>query len=379
MADFGVYAHIPWCVEKCPYCDFNSHKEPEHIDEQAYINRLLGDLTHDAKQLSDQTLRSLFIGGGTPSLLSANSIASFLRGFEQTLQAHCDQIEVTLEANPGTFEQEKFALYRQAGVNRLSIGIQSFDPLQLTNLGRIHNSGEAHNAISVARKAGFDNINLDLMFGLPGQSKQDALRDLQTAIDYSPNHISWYQLTIEPNTAFYSNPPTLPDDDDIHDLHEAGLAMLAASGYEQYEVSAFAKPGYQSEHNQVYWRFDDYLGLGAGAHGKLTLDGAVYRTQRTRLPKHYLASRPEDVRTKMVARDDLGFEFMLNRLRLKQPFNLNSIKSMLDITATVRLEAAVADAISRKLLVQSGDMLTTTDLGWRHLNALLTLFLTEDS
>ncbi len=347
------------------------------MPEQAYVDRLLADLANDYALSADPALRSIFIGGGTPSLFSADAITRLLSGVADITGVDLSLIEVTMEANPGTFEQERFKGFRTAGINRLSIGIQSFDPLQLTNLGRIHSASEAERAIAMAREAGFDNINLDLMFGLPGQTHQDALQDLAKAISFEPNHISWYQLTIEPNTAFYSTPPTLPDDDIIGDMHDAGLALLANHGFEQYEVSAFARQNRRSVHNQIYWRFDDYIGIGAGAHGKLTVNNQVYRTQRTRLPTHYLAASASENKQRLVPNQDLAFEYMLNRLRLREAFNPNEITSLINNQSVEALEAAIDQAISRRLLERNNDLLSTTDLGWKHLNALLTLFLTE--
>jgi len=378
----AIYAHFPWCVEKCPYCDFNSHQVKGDIEEQRYIERLLQDLRYDVNQyLPNQpiVIPSIFMGGGTPSLFSSESIADFLNGVKRISGDSLTHTEVTLEANPGTFEQQKFRGFREAGVNRLSIGVQSFDPLQLHNLGRIHSSDEALQAIAMAKAAGFDNFNIDLMFGLPGQTIADAKADLLKAIALEPTHLSWYQLTLEPNTVFYSKPPTLPDDDLIADMHEEGIALLLEHGYIQYEVSAFAKNNKRSIHNQIYWRYDDYLGLGAGAHGKLTIDNQVFRTQRTRLPKHYLDATPAQNNLSPVDTSLLSFEYMLNRLRLREPFSDGELRSLLDHQSTALLDQALNTAVSQNLLTRDGNTIETTDLGWRHLNHLMALFLTEDT
>jgi len=319
------------------------------------------------------------MGGGTPSLFSAKAIAEFIEGVKRITNDPLNQTEITLEANPGTFEQEKFKGYRDAGVNRLSIGIQSFDPLQLHNLGRIHSSDEAVRAVATAQSAGFDNFNIDLMFGLPGQSINDALDDIRKAIDLAPAHISWYQLTLEPNTRFYSQPPKLPDDDLIADMHEAGIALLSQQGYDQYEVSAYAKSGKRSAHNQIYWRYGDYFGLGAGAHGKFTLDNQVYRSQRTRLPKHYLSAAASENNLVLVDPMQLPFEFMLNRLRLREPFSELELHELLSDTARRQFDQALSNALEQKLLRREGTCVETTALGWQHLNHLMALFLSDDN
>ena len=292
LPTLSLYVHIPWCVRKCPYCDFNSH-ESTTIDEERYITTLLADLkTEQQLRLSlghSHKLSSIFFGGGTPSLFSAEGIAGILQAAESTVGFE-DDIEITLEANPGTFEQEKFSGFFDAGINRLSIGIQSFNEQQLHKLGRIHSSNEAKTAVGIAKKAGFSNINIDLMHGLSEQSVLEAKADLQTAIDLEPQHISWYQLTIEPNTAFYRQPPPLPADDILADIQYHGTQLLEKYGYHQYEVSAFSQSGRQSKHNMNYWQFGDYIGIGAGAHGKLSNNQTqeVIRRQKTRLPEHYM-------------------------------------------------------------------------------------------
>ena len=288
LPPLALYVHIPWCVKKCPYCDFNSHAAGPNLPEQDYVAALLADLEQELPAVHNRPLSSIFIGGGTPSLFSASAIGQLLEGVAQRI-SFAPEIEITLEANPGTFEQDKFTAYRALGINRLSIGIQSFQDDKLKALGRIHGAEEALRAAEMARKAGFDNYNLDLMHGLPGQSLSDALFDLQTAMAQQPTHLSWYQLTIEPNTHYYSAPPQLPEDELLWDIQETGQALLADAGFMQYEVSAYAQPGRQARHNLNYWQFGDFIGIGAGAHGKLsTPNGLIYRNWKTRLPKDYL-------------------------------------------------------------------------------------------
>ena len=287
----GLYLHFPWCVRKCPYCDFNSHALRGEVPEADYVAALLRDLDADLESLGDRVrpASSAFLGGGTPSLFSGAAIGQVLDGVRQRL-GFTDEAEITLEANPGTVDEAHFAGYRAAGVNRLSIGVQSFNPAHLQSLGRIHSRDDALRAMRVARGAGFENVNLDLMFGLPGQSADEALADLAQAIDLAPTHLSVYQLTLEPNTEFAARPPTLPDDDRIADMQAALQARLADAGYAQYEVSAYARPGRRSRHNLTYWTFGDYLGIGAGAHGKWTRDGQPRRRAKHKHPKTYLAT-----------------------------------------------------------------------------------------
>ncbi len=319
LPPLSLYIHIPWCLKKCPYCDFNSHQLRGEAPEQDYVDRLLADLRHDLPLSQGRRLDSIFIGGGTPSLFSP---AAFARLLDETarLITFAPDIEITLEANPGTFEQHKFRGFRQAGINRLSIGIQSFDPLMLQRLGRVHDGEEALRATRIARDAGFDNINLDLMFGLPGQTTDAALEDLARAIACEPRHLSWYQLTLEPNTEFHRFPPELPADDSIHAMHEAGRGLLSRHGFSQYEVSAYARGHSRSRHNCNYWEFGDYLGIGAGAHAKLTdlASGQILRLRKTRQPAHYLQRHSDfSAETKAVPTNELALEFMMNALRLR--------------------------------------------------------------
>lgn len=331
LPPLSLYVHVPWCIRKCPYCDFNSHQANNDIPEAEYVAALRFDLQQDKPLAQGRKLTSIFFGGGTPSMLSAQAIGQILTDAETIIGFEPD-IEITLEANPGTFEQEKFSGFRAAGVNRLSIGIQSFNDQQLKLLGRVHGRDEALRAVGVARAAGFDNINLDLMHGLPEQSVEDAKADLQQAIDLAPEHISWYQLTIEQNTAFYSAPPVLPEEEILADIQDAGIELLAAAGYEQYEISAYARAQKRARHNLNYWEFGDYLGVGAGAHGKITFpaENKILRLWKTRLPKHYLeAATSQKISTNLGGHQNvfgggsdvlspgaLPLEFMMNALRL---------------------------------------------------------------
>ncbi|CED72320.1 oxygen-independent coproporphyrinogen III oxidase-like protein [Aliivibrio wodanis] len=317
----SLYIHIPWCIQKCPYCDFNSHALKTTIPEAQYISALIDDLDTDLARYDMQNesrkLHSIFIGGGTPSLITAPEIKRLLIEVEKRLP-FADDIEITMEANPGTVEAGRFIEYREAGVNRISIGVQSFQQEKLEKLGRIHGKDEAIRAARLAHEAGLNSFNLDLMHGLPNQSIDDALSDLKQAIALSPPHLSWYQLTIEPNTVFYYKPPTLPDDDDLWDIFEQGHQILADAGYVQYEISGYSKVGYQCRHNLNYWRFGDYLGIGCGAHGKLSFaDGRIVRTTKIKHPRGFLdLMKPYLIDEQEVADHDRPFEFFMNRFRL---------------------------------------------------------------
>ncbi|CAH0527017.1 radical SAM family heme chaperone HemW [Vibrio hippocampi] len=319
----SLYIHIPWCVQKCPYCDFNSHAQKGEIPQQAYITALLEDLDQDIEHFEldqSRSLHSIFIGGGTPSLIEPEYIEQLLTQVAQRIPFR-EGIEITMEANPGTIEAKRFEKYRQVGVTRISIGVQSFQDEKLSRLGRIHGKSEAVAAAELAHIIGLNSFNLDLMHGLPDQSVEDALGDLQRAISLQPPHLSWYQLTIEPNTLFYSKPPVLPDDDDLWDIFEQGHKMLQQAGYVQYETSGYSKPEFQCQHNLNYWRFGDYLGIGCGAHGKLSFaDGRIVRTTKVKHPRGYLNMlKPylsDDVE---VAEEDRPFEFFMNRFRLLEP------------------------------------------------------------
>ncbi|MCP5162361.1 MAG: radical SAM family heme chaperone HemW [Hahellaceae bacterium] len=372
LPPLSLYVHLPWCIRKCPYCDFNSHAA-DQVPEQAYLQALLQDLTLDLPLVQGRSLGSIFFGGGTPSLMSADFYLQLLKEIESRIP-FSSAIEITLEANPGTFEQHRFAGYRNAGINRLSLGIQSFSDDMLKKLGRIHSRHDACSAIMHLRDCGFDNFNLDLMHGLPGQNVGQAMADLETAFAFSPNHISWYQLTLEPNTEFYRRPPKLPNDDTLCNIQEAGHHMLEQAGYVQYEVSAYAKPGCASRHNLNYWEFGDYLGIGAGAHGKISWpDGRIQRYRKTRQPNAYLQRRDDFLaETSVIATEDLPLEFLMNALRLKPGVTENSYTERTG-QPLASLEPALSLARERQLIYP--DRLQCTDKGFRYLNQILDLFL----
>jgi len=374
----SLYIHIPWCVEKCPYCDFNSHALKAKIPEQDYVEALITDLDADIAKfkLKNRSLHSIFIGGGTPSLFSADAIKTLL---SQVLSRfdHNKDIEITLEANPGTVEADKFMGFAQAGVTRLSIGVQSFESEKLLKLGRIHNVNQAKVAAKLAKSCGVKSFNLDLMHGLPNQSIDNALDDLRTAISLKPDHLSWYQLTIEPNTAFHSKPPKLPQDDILWDIQDQGFKILHDAGYKQYEISAFSQSEKQCQHNLNYWDFGDYLGIGCGAHGKITdaETGIIQRTIKVKHPKGYLDKNrdPLDHLT-TVSHDELPFEYMMNQLRLFSPFTLNNYQQRTGLSVNTILPTLKL-AQEKKLMICVKDHWQVTQLGHRYLNDLLELFL----
>jgi oxygen-independent coproporphyrinogen-3 oxidase len=372
----ALYVHVPWCARKCPYCDFNSHAVREPPDEAAYLAALLADLDQDLPLVLGRSLTSVFVGGGTPSLLSGRFVGRLLEAVDQRLGIGAGT-EVTLEANPGAADAARFAAYRAAGVNRLSIGVQSFDDASLAALGRIHDGREALAAAEAARHAGLENLNLDLMFALPGQTVAGALADLRRAVDLGPPHLSWYQLTVEPNTAFAAAPPALPSEDLAAEMQEEGLHRLAAAGYAHYEVSAHALPGRQCRHNLNYWQFGDYLGIGAGAHGKLTLaDGTIERRWKPRHPADYLASAGTKLGIAgrgVLDAADLRLELALNALRLRDGVPLALVESRTGLEAAA-LAGPVAQGLERGLLERSDDRLMASALGWRFLNRLIMLF-----
>lgn len=379
LPPLALYVHIPWCIRKCPYCDFNSHAATPELPEAEYVTAVLADLDADVVHAHGRPLTSIFFGGGTPSLFSAQALQALLAGIEQRIAFNPD-IEITLEANPGTFEQEKFAAYRAMGINRLSIGIQSFADTKLEALGRVHSGTEAIAAIAMARKAGFDNFNLDLMHGLPDQSPAEALVDLQTAIDLAPTHLSWYQLTMEPNTVFWSKPPLLPEDDVLWDIQEAGQALLAQHGYKQYEVSAYARADQVALHNVNYWSFGDFIGIGAGAHGKVSdPSGRIQRTWKTRQPADYLnPDTPFLAGSNTLPAADLPFEFLMNALRLTDgvALGLFSQRTGLPLSA---LQTGLEQAQQRGLLSADPQRLAASAQGQLFLNDLLQIFLEADS
>ncbi len=387
----GLYVHFPWCIKKCPYCDFNSHEIEGAIPEARYITRLLEDLeTHlsatpapkdPARVPRGRDLTSIFLGGGTPSLFTPDAIERLLSSIATLLGS--DQIEVTLEANPGTLDAHRFAGYRQAGVNRLSLGAQTFDDAALKVLGRIHQSADTLDAFAAARQAGFDNINLDLMHGLPGQSIQAAMSDLEQTFALAPEHLSWYQLSIEKNTHFYRYPPILPEEDRLFDIWQRGISQLAQHGYAQYEVSAFARPGARAVHNLNYWQFGDYLGIGAGAHGKIsvpqeprhaTASRTIYRTSKSRVPKDYLQGGKSSVL--QIPEAELATEFLMNVLRLNEGFSPYLFEGRTGLPWQ-NLAAFLAEAESKNLLETTGSnddlRIRTTATGRRLLDELLQL------
>ena len=364
----SLYVHFPWCVRKCPYCDFNSHQTDGDFPEAQYIDALIIDLQAQSSDESRGKLSSIFLGGGTPSLFSPESIERLLA--EVRRRFDITNIEITMEANPGTFDAEHFSGYFDAGVNRLSLGAQSFSNESLKALGRIHTTGETITAFNGARAAGFKRINIDIMHGLPGQTSTGALSDLEQAIALKPDHISWYELTIEPNTYFYRFPPIVPDDNTLADITQLGQTLLTDSGYSQYEISAYAKPGEQSQHNLNYWHFGDYLGIGAGAHGKVTRGPEIFRTTKSRVPKDYLSNHTK-THTTQVPADELLLEFLMNALRLNAGFSIRGFEYRTGIEAKVLIDS-LAEAAA-KLLIDpiSGDRVQTTELGRRFLNELL--------
>lgn len=375
MIPLSLYIHTPWCLRKCPYCDFNSHKSPEKLPEEDYITALIADLAIDKKAVVQTELTSIFIGGGTPSLLSPESYARLLSAV-RTMFNCPENMEITLEANPGTVDQARFSGYRAVGINRLSLGIQSFNPRHLKALGRIHDGQQAQLAIERARKAGFENINLDLMHGLPAQTIEEALDDLHTALAYAPTHLSWYQLTIEPNTEFYKQKPPLPSEDDAYAIEVQGLESLAKAGFERYEISAFCKNGQVSQHNLNYWRFGDYLGIGAGAHGKWTTpEKTMVRSRKHRQPNEYLAAdKPFMAACDVVSSEECAFEFMLNTTRLEEiiPNTLFVERTGLSLDSIAN---TLQFAAAKGLLTINEHHWQITPLGRRFTNDLQLLFL----
>ncbi len=376
LPPLSLYIHIPWCIEKCPYCDFNSHKLRGEIPEQDYLQALLDDLSNELLYVQGRSLESIFIGGGTPSLISAQGIGWLLTEIEKKIPFKQD-IEITLEANPGAIENQKISDFKKAGISRFSFGVQSFQQQKLTKLGRIHGPLEAKNAARQAVAAGIKTFNLDLMHGLPDQSLSDALEDLQTAISLKPTHLSWYQLTIEPNTQYFSHPPTLPEDELLWDIQEQGQKLLAENGYIQYEISGYSKAGFECQHNLNYWRFGDYIGIGCGAHGKFTLplENKIIRTSKIKHPKGYLdSSRPFLDESYSVAIDELAFEYMMNRLRLFEPIPFSEFEAYTGLSID-SIKQPIQKAITKKLLIENAGSWKITALGHRYLNELLTLFI----
>ena len=375
LPPLSLYIHVPWCVRKCPYCDFNSHTSPQSLPEKAYVAALIADLQADLAWVQGRKIGSVFIGGGTPSLFSGQTYQDLFTQLRQHLDFSSD-CEVTLEANPATVEHDNFEGYLAAGINRLSLGVQSFNPTHLQTLGRIHSQQDAFNAIQLAKTAGFSNFNLDLMHGLPQQDLSQALEDIDCALSFHPTHLSWYQLTIEPNTAFYRQPPALPDDDILWAIQEAGQQKLAQAGFQQYEVSAYSQQR-PSKHNLNYWQFGDYLAIGAGAHGKVTTPEGIFRYRKTRLPKDYLAAAPQQqarLGLEKIVTEDLYFEFMMNALRLKEGVPIAYFNQRTGL-AWADLLTQIQPALNKQWLTLDTQHIKCTDLGFNYLNDVLSLFL----
>ena len=375
LPPLSLYVHVPWCVQKCPYCDFNSHGQKGDIPEAEYVQHLIDDLKTDLHLVQGRKIHSIFIGGGTPSLLTGAAYTLLLNEID-SLIGLSDNCEITLEANPGTVETGRFKDYVKAGINRISIGVQSMQNDKLKALGRIHGADEASYAAQQASEAGLNSFNLDLMHGLPGQSLDDALSDLKQIIALSPPHISWYQLTIEPNTQFASKPPTLPQDETLWDIQEQGQALLAQAGYQQYEISGYAKPGFQCQHNLNYWRFGDYLGIGCGAHGKVTdaKTGVITRTEKVKHPRGYMdIIKPYLYKSWQVEQDDLAFEFFMNRFRLTEPCPIEDYSALTNQPLQSQ-QAALNKAINTGLLIEKDGHWQVSLKGHRFLNDLLELF-----
>lgn len=376
----SLYIHFPWCIQKCPYCDFNSHELKKTLNEKTYINALISDLDQELPLFWGRSISSIFMGGGTPSLFSPESIDRLLSALRARL-AFAPNIEITMEANPGAIDFEKFKEFNSAGINRLSIGIQSFSNEKLRKLGRIHGRKEAIRAAELAHDAGFNSFNLDLMYGLPNQSIDQALDDIEIAIALEPNHLSHYQLTIEPNTFFHHHPPTVPDDDKLWEIQEACQASLAKHGYAQYEISAYAKEGYQCQHNLNYWQFGDYLGIGAGAHGKLTNapEQKITRSWKVKQPQDYLGTATTDKRIsgeKILTRNDATFEFMMNALRLNNGFETELFQQHVGLPIST-IEKALNQAEEKGWINWELKRIKPTDTGRQYLNNLLELFMPD--
>ena len=377
LPPLSLYIHIPWCVRKCPYCDFNSHEARGDVPEHAYVDALIRDLEMSLPQIWGRKVYSVFIGGGTPSLFSAQAMDRILSAVRMLLPLDVNA-EITLEANPGTVEADKFKGFREAGVNRLSLGIQSFNESHLKALGRIHDAGEARRAVEIAQSH-FDNINLDLMYALPQQTLEQAEQDVRIALEYAPQHLSCYHLTLEPNTLFHRYPPSLPDDDTSSEMQQRIEALLAEQGYQHYETSAFAQPKKKSRHNLNYWQFGDYLGIGAGAHSKISSHDSVLRQARYKQPQAYLVQvaqgAPVQTESKLT-RDDLCFEFMMNALRLNQGFAAELFTERTSLPLLL-IRSELEQAEKRGLLMRDLQRVAPTELGRRFLNDLLEIFLKE--
>jgi oxygen-independent coproporphyrinogen-3 oxidase len=377
LPPLSLYIHWPWCVRKCPYCDFNSHESNGPVPEQEYLDALRADLEASLPLIWGRKIHTVFIGGGTPSLMSAAGLDRLMSDLRTLLPLDLNA-EITMEANPGTFEAEKFRQFRESGINRLSIGIQSFNSAHLKALGRIHDEREAMRAVEIAQ-ANFDNFNLDLMYALPGQTLLEARQDIETALAFAPPHLSLYHLTMEPNTVFAKYPPRLPSDDESADIQDMILETMQAAGYEHYEVSAYAKPGHRARHNLNYWTFGDYLGIGAGAHSKLSFPHRVLRQARYKQPASFMeaAKRGNAVSEEHeIARADMGFEFMLNTLRLVDGFDPNLFGERTGMTINA-IDKPLNEAEAKGLIYRDFKLIKPTELGQRFLNDLQEMFLAE--
>ena len=381
LPPLALYIHFPWCVQKCPYCDFNSHELKKELNEKKYINALISDLEQELPLFWGRSISSIFMGGGTPSLFSPESIDQLISALRARV-TFAPNIEISMEANPGTVELGKFNEFRHAGINRLSIGIQSFNDDKLKRLGRIHGRKEAIRAAEQAHDAGFNSFNLDLMYGLPNQTLAQAVDDIETAISLEPKHLSHYQLTIEPNTFFHHQPPTTPDDDNLWEMQLACQTSLAKNNYAQYEISAYAKEGAQCQHNLNYWQFGDYLGIGAGAHGKLTNapEQNIYRSWKVKQPKDYLDNASTDKRIsgeKTLNRDDAAFEFMMNALRLNNGFETEIFQQHVGLPISV-IEKQLIQAEEKEWISWDLKHIKPTETGRQYLNNLLELFMPKE-
>ena len=378
LPPLALYVHLPWCVRKCPYCDFNSHEAPAKLPVEEYVDALLADLELDLPLVWGRTVQSIFFGGGTPSLFSAKWIERLIGGIRARLRVS-PQAEITLEANPGTTEHDSFSAYRDAGVNRVSLGVQSFKEGSLKRLGRIHGRAGIETALESIQSADFSNYNIDLMYALPGQSVGDALDDVRRALEYAPSHLSFYQLTIEPNTAFHASPPELPDDDSAWDMQEQCGELFKQAGFRQYEISAWAREGFWCRHNLNYWRYGDFLGIGAGAHSKLTLpaEQSVRRRVRHRHPGAYLKAKQSGnwlAEDRSLGEEERVFEFFLNQLRLYDGVRKEQFTPRTGVSWS-RVSVRVEKAIERGLLADSDGVLKPTPLGWRFSNETQAIFL----
>ncbi len=372
----SLYIHMPWCIKKCPYCDFNSHAVKEDLNTQAYIEKLIADFESSLPLIWGRPIQTIFIGGGTPSLFDGASyqiLFNALRG----LCPFSPNAEITMEANPGTLEHANFEQYLEAGINRLSLGVQSFNDKHLKALGRIHGSAEATDAVAKAKQAGFNNINVDIMYALPEQTPDEAMADLRTALSLETNHLSWYQLTLEPNTAFAHSPPPLPDEESQYTIMEQGLALLAAHGFERYEISAYSKDNSPCRHNLNYWTFGDYLGIGAGAHSKLTLHATneIVRVMKHKHPKAYQSATDDFVAVKtVIAREELPFEYMLNALRLLQPVRYEEFEARTGVSRAC-LATPLQEAAEHELIVLGDESFELSEKGRLFTDNVVQLFM----